>query len=91
MVNSIGNSLQQFIGHRVDEITENLMATNTTYKLLSNQCTQHFIQIQKYLPNDLQQTMLQYEETLLSLQAVIETHVYTQGLKDGMTLRGLLK
>lgn len=89
--NSIGNSLQQFIGHRVNEITEYLMATNSTYKTLSNQCTQHFIQIQEYLPSDLQQTMLQYEETLLLLQAVIENHIYTQGLKDGMDLRSLLK
>ncbi|MEC0207777.1 hypothetical protein ABEX47_11580 [Paenibacillus ehimensis] len=91
MVNSIGNSLQQFIGHRVNEITEYLMATNSTYKTLSSQCTQHFIQIQEYLPSDLQQTMLQYEETLLLLQAVIENHIYTQGLKDGMALRSLLK
>lgn len=52
MVNSIGNSLQQFIGHRVNEITEYLMATNSTYKTLSNQCSQHFIQIQEYLPSD---------------------------------------
>ncbi|MDB5054308.1 MAG: hypothetical protein JWM44_2358 [Bacilli bacterium] len=87
---SIQQSFLQFLCDRMNETGGELITINSYYRIISDQCSHYFRQLQANLPEHLQIVMLKYEETLITLQIITEKNMYIQGFNDGKALNEIL-
>ncbi|MCE3202460.1 hypothetical protein [Paenibacillus sonchi] len=71
---------------RVEAMYRELLNTDSNYKLLLQESNQQFQQLRNSLPQDQQNAAFLYEDTELSLQAILERSIYLQGFKDALYL-----
>ncbi|QQZ61126.1 hypothetical protein JI735_32890 [Paenibacillus sonchi] len=71
---------------RVEAMYRELLNTDSNYKLLLQESNQHFQQLRNSLPQDQQNAAFLFEDTELSLQAILERSIYLQGFKDALYL-----
>ncbi|MUG46310.1 hypothetical protein [Paenibacillus woosongensis] len=60
--------------------------SNSDIKQFSSDCEQYLELIRESLPDNLRHTLFLYEDTLTSLQTVLESKIYLQGFKDALYL-----
>ncbi|AIQ19821.1 hypothetical protein H70357_26215 [Paenibacillus sp. FSL H7-0357] len=71
---------------RVEAMYRELLDTDSNYKVLLLESDQCFQQLWNALPEEQQKTAFLYEDTQLSLQAILERSIYLQGFKDALYL-----
>jgi hypothetical protein len=71
---------------RVEAMYRELLDTDSNYKVLLQESDQCFQQLRNALPEEQQKTAFLYEDTQLSLQAILERSIYLQGFKDALYL-----
>ncbi|EBK2060212.1 hypothetical protein AAL85_25875, partial [Salmonella enterica subsp. enterica serovar Typhi] len=69
------------IRHRLEPLY-----SNSELEQFSSECEQYLKIIRESLPDNLQHTLFLYEDALTSLQTVLESKIYLQGLKDALYL-----
>lgn len=71
---------------RVEAMYRELLDTDSNYKMLLLESDQCFQQLRNALPEEQQKAAFLYEDTQLSLQAILERSIYLQGFKDALYL-----
>ncbi|MBT2293446.1 hypothetical protein J7E73_31015 [Paenibacillus albidus] len=71
---------------RLEALYRELLDTNSNYKVLLMESYQCFKQLRNALPEEQQKAAFLYEDTQLSLQAILERSIYLQGFKDALFL-----
>lgn len=86
MMYSLDVIIEPLIRTRLEVLYSNLLKTNSDYIDLSTSCDQYFKQIRDSVPDNLQHVIFLYEDTQISLQAILENSIYLQGFKDALHL-----
>jgi len=86
MIESIEVLAEPLIRNRLESLYCNLSKTQLDYKQLSSECEQYFRLIRESLPDHLQHSLFLYEDTLTSLQSLLERSIYLHGFKDAPSL-----
>lgn len=84
-----GISLIESLEILADPLIRNRIKTlysNPDIKQFSSECDQYLKIIRELLPDNLQHTLFLYEDSLTSLQTVLENKIYLQGFKDALYL-----
>ncbi|WP_431085584.1 hypothetical protein [Paenibacillus sp. 8b26] len=86
MLYSLDVLIEPLIRTRLELLYANLLESKTDYIDLSTSCDQYFKQIRESVPDNLQHIIFLYEDTQISLQAILENSIYLQGFKDALQL-----
>ncbi|WP_025723766.1 hypothetical protein [Paenibacillus polymyxa] len=86
MLYSLDTLIEPMIRTRLELLYANLLESKTDYIELSTSCDQYFQQIRASVPDKLQHVIFLYEDTQISLQAILENSIYLQGFKDALQL-----
>lgn len=80
---SISGCIETFIGDRVDEINDEVIAQDGEYKRLTKEAAQLYREILLRLPDGSKHLIAQYEEATGKKAIIGQAIIYRQGLKDG--------
>jgi hypothetical protein len=78
--------LDPLIRIRIEFLYSNHIKSNSTYVQLVDERDQYFKKIQDSLPESTMDTVFLYEDTEISIQAILEREIYLQGFKDALCL-----
>lgn len=86
MYESLETLTDPLIRIRLERMYRELSDTDPNYKLLVLESDEFFQQLRSVLPENLQKASFLYEDTQISLQAILERSIYLQGFKDALYL-----
>ncbi len=83
---SIEDSFNSFALDRATTLSTHLSTTHSQYINLSKKCLEYFQVVKENLPEHIQPTLFEYEESISLLNSISQDFMYTQGSKDGTRL-----
>ncbi|MDO3412440.1 hypothetical protein QWJ34_21930 [Saccharibacillus sp. CPCC 101409] len=86
MTNSLESLTEPLIRIRLESLYSELLNFHEEYTQLSAETDQYFKTLRDALPDQLEDTIILYEDAQISLQAILERSIYTQGFKDALQL-----
>ncbi len=91
---SVLEAFHQMLAQRMDHINEHILNNIEDYQRLNDECDGIFAVIIALLEEgtitEIGKLLIEYEDKKLEVQALVETVMYEQGVKDGCELKKIL-
>ncbi|WP_339819180.1 hypothetical protein MKZ15_01270 [Paenibacillus sp. FSL R7-0216] len=86
MTHSIEVLLDPLIRNRLETLYGELKTNHSDFNQVLSESEHYMKTIRESLPDNLQHTLFLYEDTQITLQAILEIKIYLQGFKDALYL-----
>jgi hypothetical protein len=89
--NHFVQAFDQLVSIRMEYTAKSVLSHSEEYKELIQESSKLFSELQALLPLEHKQILQDYDTYTTLLQGLAETLMYTQGLKDGVSLHKMLE